>query len=385
MESNGRFPRVRANGATRSIICIVLVLCLCWSAAAPAWAVPPIRVTFISPARLATNGFWRQCAAFMEVAARSLGMDLVVLDAEDRFSVADRARSVLAGKDKPDYLVFAYQGEQGFEILSLAEEAGVGSVIVNTDIIPEDRGRVGHPGTRFKHWLYHILPDESGSGSLLIRSLVRQAYESKVVDEGESCLVAGIGGSHETTVSRHRQQGLKYGLEKLPRTSLVRFVHTKWGREEARRKSRVLLDLYPNTRIFWSASDNLGLGVVETLREAGKRPGRDALVGGVDWTEEGLAAIERGDLAASVGGHFMEGAWALALLYDHHRGSVPPSAAKEYLSAMRLIEESTLREYRKALDPANWKKIDFKRFTRTHNPRLGEYNFSPDAVVRALK
>ena len=51
---------------------------------------------------------------------------------------------------------------------------------------------------------------------------------------------------------------------------------------------------------------------------------------------------------------------------------------------MRLIDKGNLKTYLPVLDRANWEKIDFKRFTRTHNKRLTKYDFSPEAVARQL-
>lgn len=348
----------------------------------PVLAHQPLRITFLSPAKVGTHPFWGQYVGFMKTAALSLGAELEVLEAEDRYGVCDNARAVLSRKVHPDYLIYVYQAEASPVILEQCEAVGVKSVIVNTDVVPEERDRIGRPGEKFRQWVCHFIPDDRSGGKLLAKALARQAEDLGLPSVGGECRFIGLGGTRDTTASRYRQEGLEDFLSEGG--YLDRFVYTNWHAEVAREKARLLLKLYPKTRVYWTVSDALGLGVVESMRQAGLRPGRDAIVGGVDWTVEGIEAVRRGELAASVGGHFMEGAWALIYLYDLHAGGIARPEEKNCFSRMALIERATVDRYAPLLDPANWEKIDFKRLTHTHNPALKQYDFSPDVMLRAL-
>lgn len=45
----------------------------------------------------------------------------------------------------------------------------------------------------------------------------------------------------------------------------------------------VLFRRYPQTTAIWNASDGMALGAIEAARNAGRTPGEDVIVGGVDW------------------------------------------------------------------------------------------------------
>ena len=93
-----------------------------------------------------------------------------------------------------------------------------------------------------------------------------------------------------------------------------------WQREAAARHTRDLLERHPETNVIWAASDNMAAGAVEAIRESGRKPGVDVLVGGIDWSPFVREMIEDGEVAVSLGGHFLDGAWSIVMLFDHHRG-----------------------------------------------------------------
>jgi hypothetical protein len=51
---------------------------------------------------------------------------------------------------------------------------------------------------------------------------------------------------------------------------------------------------------------------------------------------------------------------------------------------MCCIDLGNLDAYLPVLDQDNWKRIDFKRFTKTFTPGLAAYDFTPEAVLRQL-
>ena len=49
-------------------------------------------------------------------------------------------------------------------------------------------------------------------------------------------------------------------------------------------------------------------------------PNAIGMVGGIDWNLEAIQSIQKGQMTASMGGHFMEGGWVMVLLYDYFNG-----------------------------------------------------------------
>ena len=124
------------------------------------------------------------------------------------------------------------------------------------------------------------------------------------------------------------------------------------------------------------------LDALEAIEEAGHAPGRDVFCGGVDWAPEALAKVLGGTLTTSLGGHFMDAAWSLILLYDHHRGrdfQLPEARSKNVPATSQNVDD-VLR----LTDTSQWHRIDFSRFSRVENPSLQDYDFSPQAVLEQL-
>jgi hypothetical protein len=82
----------------------------------------------------------------------------------------------------------------------------------------------------------------------------------------------------------------------------------------------------------------------------------------------------------------MEGAWALIAVVDYLRGhDFAPSDGVKIKTEMRLLTADNVNEYAIILDKEAWKKINFKSFSRQHNPKLAKYDFSLSRVMQEIK
>ncbi|HEX8536538.1 MAG TPA: substrate-binding domain-containing protein, partial [Cystobacter sp.] len=142
------------------------------------------------------------------------------------------------------------------------------------------------------------------------------------------------------------------------------------------RKTFLLLRRYPELQAVWAANDDLAMGALQALEEAGRRPGEDVLVGGIDWTPEALEAVRAGRLVTSLGGHFLEGAWALVLLSDHHQGRDFASERLDWSTAFLPATRANVAGYLELLARPDWEAFDFRAFSKAANPRLKHYDFS---------
>lgn len=372
----------------KTIIPVLLAVCLLAGAlvATPALAGDSslIRVTFLTPSPTTRYPFWDDYVSFMKVAATSLGIDLTVLEAKGRFEVVDNARAVLESASKPDYLMYIYQAENTRDVLNMAEKAGGRSIITNTDVYPKERLFAGFPRQRYDHWIGHILPDDAMAGTVLAERLVKAWRQQKQLGPDDIVRVMGLGGNLDATASVYREKGLRSFIERRPNVVLDRYVLCDWDKEVAFEKSVRLMEIYPRTGVYWAANDHIAAGVLMAAEAQGLRPGEDIITGGMDWSAQGIEAVRAGRMEVTLGGHFMEGAWALIMAYDYHHGNDFADFGLVQHSQMRAIDATNIETYLSLLDRANWEKIDFKAFTRTDNPGLEEYDFSPDAVLRVL-
>jgi ABC-type sugar transport system substrate-binding protein len=124
----------------------------------------------------------------------------------------------------------------------------------------------------------------------------------------------------------------------------------------------------------------MSIGIAEGAQEQNLLPGQDIFTGGVDWTKEGVDAVKSGIMTATMGGHFMEGGWAVVLLYDYFHGADFAEESVDMRSPMVALTKENIDAYIR-FSQSDWEQIDFTKFSKKLNPKLKKYNFSLDAVL----
>ena len=340
-------------------------------------------VVFLSPD---DSRFWQLVAGFMEAVAEDLEVDLEVqYDREShRFSYLRMAKDVLAREEKPDYLLFMCKEHVTESMLRLADGAGVKTFTFNTDVPDAARASIGMPRSVLSGWLGHLSPDNIAAGRSLVTLLGKQA-EQLGLASGPSIPMVALSGTLDSSATKDRNGGLLAAAIQQ-RSELMQLVYANWSGTLAREKTEVLLKRYPNTVSIWSASDGMALGAIEAARNAGRTPGKDLLVGGVDWEPEALESIRQGELLVSLGRHFMGGGLALLLLHDYHHGQDFGDMSPDYVFRYKLepATRDNVERVQRIMDPKNWSAIDFRRFSRVGETETGKTVPDSDAVLDAI-
>ncbi|SNC61983.1 monosaccharide ABC transporter substrate-binding protein, CUT2 family [Marinobacter sp. es.048] len=361
----------------------LLISCLLLFTVPFADAGPRPRVVFLSPD---DSRFWQLVAGFMEAVAEDLEVDLEVqYDPEShRLSYLRMAKDVLSREEKPDYLLFMCKEHVTESMLRLADGSGVKAFTFNTDVPDAARASIGMPRTVLQGWLGHLSPDNIAAGRALVTLLGKQA-EQLGLSSGPSIPMLALSGTLDSSATKDRNGGLLAAAVQQ-RSELLQLVYANWSRTLAREKTEVLLKRYPKTVSIWSASDGMALGAIEAARNAGRTPGKDLLVGGVDWQPEALERIRQGDLLVSLGRHFMGGGLALLLLHDYHHGRDFGDMSPDYVFRYELepATRGNVEQVQRIMDPKNWSAIDFRRFSRVGETETAKAVPDPDAVLDAI-
>lgn len=336
-------------------------------------------VVFSNPAAQ-DDPFFGLMTDFMQAAANDLGFDLVIYYGNRNHVIIDEnIKTIFKGVPLPDYLVGMNARDSGKITLDMAEKHGVKTIFINQSFLGDDREAMGKPGEKYKQWLFEYLPDDSHAGHLLATTLIAKAQELGLKDDEGLINMVAISGHEQSFASILRETGLKRATEAMPDVRLLQISHAGWKRDKARIQAKRLLERYPKTTILWSASDLMGLGIADGLRDSGKMPGKDVLIGGVDWANFALDMVADGEFTTTIGGHFMDGAWALVMLYDHINGVDVPASGKSTFSS---ITSENVEIFRKHFSNENWEQIDFRQFSKHLNPDMKEYDFNLDAILR---
>ncbi|CDF84807.1 ABC transporter substrate-binding protein [Pseudomonas sp. QL9] len=335
-------------------------------------------VVFLNPGR-ANETFWVSYTQFMQAAASDLGMSLQVRYGErDTQKMLREAREVLQGTQRPDYLIFVNENYAGPEILRLSVGSGVRLFAVNSTLTADQQRIAGASRGRYPNWIGSLVADDEAAGYLMAKALLRQGEAS-----GAPLQMLAFSGSKQTPASQFREQGMRRALAEYPQARLLQLVYAGWANERAYEQGLQLLKRYPQTRLVWSANDEMAFGAMRAAKQLGRVPGKDLLFSALNNSPEMLDSTVDGRVSVAATGHFSLGAWAMVLLHDYDAGvDFATHGGKD-----RQIPIFVLLDRRQAARmKANLARpgfgIDFRDFSLALHPERKRYEFSVQPLLR---
>jgi ABC-type sugar transport system substrate-binding protein len=310
----------------------------------------------------------------MMLAAQALGLELEVLYAErDHLLMLRQAEQVAQRRDAPDYIVIVNEKSTAPQMLEMLARSPARLLLMHNDLTAEQRRASGHERQRHANWIGSVVADNTRGGWRLMEALYRQLGEREPQ-------IVGITGDPATPVSHERAQGVQDFVDHAGRGRLLQLVHGDWSYADGEQKARVLLARYPQANLIWAANDSMALGALRAVPEGGSA----VRVGGMGGFPEALASIAAGALAASAAGHYLIGAWAMVLLHDHHRGAdfAARGGPLHKLDYLYVVDRERVARYEQLLMRTP-ETIDFRAFSKVHNPKSGGYDFRLDALLGA--
>lgn len=343
-------------------------------------------VLFINPGRT-SEPYWAAASKAMHMAANSLGMRLEILYAErDHVRVVALAQSVAdrPPEQRPDYVILTNDYGTGPEMLRVLAPARIPVLLAYSGVAAIDPATHENLYARFPFLLGSIEPDAEVAGYLTARALIEQARAHPTAFSGDGKLhLFAIAGDRSTPSSVLRTRGMQKAVAEHADAVLDQIVYGDWSRDKAEEQARWLYERYPQARLVWAGNDEMAFGAIRAWRSRGGQPGHDAWFSGINTSGAALRALREGELAALAGGHFLTGAWAMVLLYDHAHGmDFRTAAGRELVFPMFMLfdAESSLRFDEHFGEGSN--AADFRPFSKALNPGMGAYHFSLEALLR---
>ena len=137
----------------------------------------------------------------------------------------------------------------------------------------------------------YVGSNEQQSGTLQMEELARLAHH-----EGR---VALLIGDENHPAARARTEDVKQVLAKYPNMSLVVSKAANWQRNQAYNIVSQWLTQQLNFDVLVANNDEMILGGLMALKDAGKNPG-DYLTGGIDATADALQELKAGNLKVTI-------------------------------------------------------------------------------------
>lgn len=201
-----------------------------------------------------------------------------------------------------------------------------------------------HPFDGNDHWIAHVAVKSEDAGVAIAERLVAAIG-------GKGGIVA-LQGRLDTDPAQKRFRGLKEVLARHPAVTLLDQQAANWDRTAAFPIMRTWLAKYGDQiKAVWAANDDMALGALEALRASGLA-GKISVVG-VDGIPEAIAAVDRGEMTATVSSDaFYQGSIGLAMGVCVLTGQAPPPSAwrkdqREFYLRLQVITKENAREHLK--------------------------------------
>lgn len=346
----------------------------------------PLKIVFFNSESPQGSHWWTTSSEIFKETCRQLGMrSEVIYVNRDRLAMLEKFQVVAQSADKPDAVIFQNLRQNAVQMLAIAEKFQVKTFIFDAGLTePEDLAKYKGPREYFRNWVGQMLPNDRQAGYDLARLLYQRAKDAGLTGDDGKIKFACLNGPISDTASIERLKGLNQAAAELPNISITQIVHGEWTEVAGYERAKVLINRYPEVRVVWCANDPMAMGATTALKEAGRVPGKNILLGSVDWAPEALAAVNTNELVCSIGGHFMESAWSAILLYDYFNGRDFKDETVSFHSKMEILDRQNIDAYLKYFKPDNFSKIDFLQFSKVRNATLKKYNFNFEAILSGV-
>ena len=334
-----------------------------------------LTVTFIIPDKEGPM-FWQLVKDVSASVSSDLGISFNYVHADsDRFAGEKVIKEILTYKDKPDFLIFRPFKGNAESTFNLLERNQLPFVTIERAFDGNEAELLKEPQERYTYWLGQINYDNRHGGELLASALIERHLLQNPSRRAE---IIGIGGDFDS-VSTERQKYLQQ-LIQYPEDSVIvnQVFPMNWNPLMVRARMNSIVNRYPKGNIYWSAGDQMSFEVIDYYK-INKLP--LPLVGGFDWLPESLERIAKGEMTASVGGHFLIVAQALIKLVDYANGI--DRMSQQTIYNYELITIENVKKYQYFLNQHGWKDIDYRLFS--HSLSEQKYTLTIDKLVELYR
>ena len=220
------------------------------------------------------NPFFVTLKEGAEAKAKELGYTLMVLDSQN-----DSAREMtniedLTVKKVKIILLNPTDSDAAGNAVRIANRA-------NIPLITLDRGANGGQVAS------HVASDNEAGGKMAGEFII-----SKLGDEGTVLQLEGVPGA---SAARERGAGFNQAIEGS-HVKVIASQPADFDRTKALNVTENMLQANPDVKAIFAQNDEMALGAMTAVKAAKK----DILVVGFDGTDEGIAAVNQGDLVGTI-------------------------------------------------------------------------------------
>jgi ABC-type sugar transport system substrate-binding protein len=300
--------------------------------------------------------FWNNYVDFMKKGAAELGVDLVVLNADNKPDQMVKSLEDLVGRPA-DGIIFTPYWATATRGLTLAKDANI--PVILTDTYPDYQPQT----SRFPNYLAFVGPSDEDAGKQMAETL----FAAMKPDANGKKVIGVVNGTAGTSVAIDRRKGLEDALKVHPEIVVAGEVDGNFVRDTSQTVFESLYQGHPDIKGVWAANGGTATGVMTALKGAGKHPGKDVYVVAMDLNPENVEAVKSGDLLFDIGGHWLQGGFALVMLYDDIKGKPVPKDQDNVKLKLLPLTQDKVSQF-EADFPGGVPPYDFKAHSRVYTP-----------------
>ncbi len=300
--------------------------------------------------------FWNRYYDFMRNGAEKLGCRLIALNADNHPETMTGYLEDLVSREV-DGIIFVPYWSSGRKGLTVAAQADI--PVILTDCYPDNV----HPQEEFDNYVAFVGPNDIEAGYQMGLAL---CAATAAAEDGKKYINV-VNGTSGTSVAFDRRAGLEKALREHPEIVVVGEADGDFVRDTSQRVMETLYQAHPEVKGVWCANGSTAAGVLAGIKNVGKQPGQDVIVVAMDLNPENVNAIKAGELLFDIGGHWLQGGFALVMLYDYLKGIRIPKEKSTVKLDLLPLTKKLVHQFERDF-PNGVPEYDFMRHSRVHNP-----------------
>jgi simple sugar transport system substrate-binding protein len=239
--------------------------------------------------------------------------NLIYSDAQQKQENQIKAlRSFIARK--VNVIVFTALVETGYgPVLQEAKRARIPVIMIDRDVAKEDRGlRLTIMGSDF-------IKEGEKAGNWLADYLKNEGKDDETVN------IVELQGTTGSAPAIERKTGFANVMAKHPNWKLTRSQTGNFTSSEGKAVMEAFLKADQNIDVLYAHNDQMALGAIQAIKEAGLNPGTDIIIVGVDAVKGAFEAMVAGEMNASIECSPLLGPQAVQAVRDLRAGKKLPA------------------------------------------------------------
>ena len=153
----------------------------------------------------------------------------------------------------------------------------------------------------------------------------QRAAEQMIEATGGEATIAILLGSPGNLVTTQRTDGFVQSIEEQDGMEIVAEQTGDFTREGGQEVTAQLIQANPDIDAIYAENDEMALGALQALRDAGRTPGDDVMLVSIDGTQEAVQAVVDGEIFAVVESNPRFGPLAFDVAQRYLNGEAIPS------------------------------------------------------------